>query len=75
LTGAGFGLFNAEFLQQLCNLPVDVFGAVVAVEAPNDEGKGRQELSQRGDQEALADALDGEDALELGHFIHGGDQV
>jgi hypothetical protein len=53
------------------DLVVDVFGAVVGMEAVDSEGELRQQGFQCGQHEGLADAFDGDDDFPLGDLIGG----
>ncbi len=75
LASTGFGLLDSEFLQELGDSVIDVFRPVIAMEAPDGEGKGRDELLQNRQEKMLANPLHGTDHLELGDFIHCIDQV
>ena len=48
---------------------VDVLGAVIGMEAVDGKREGLEDRFEYRDQEAFADALHGEDALELGDFV------
>lgn len=75
LAGAGLGLFDAKFFEELGDLAVDVFGAVVAVEPLDGEGEGFDELLRYGHEKVFADLGHGKDGLELGDLIHRVDQI
>ena len=68
--GAGLGEFNAQLLQQPGDLFVDVLRAVVGVEPQEDEREGLQQVFQGRNEIDLADTLDADHHLELGHLIH-----
>ena len=54
---------------------VDVLAAVVGVEAEDGEREGQQQALEQRQQEALRDADDGADELELGDLVDQVDQV
>ena len=56
-------------------LVVDVFGAVIGVEALGDEGIGGDQGLEHRDQETLGDGFDGADLLVLGDFVDGVDVI
>ena len=74
--GPGLGeLADVEFVEQVGDLVVDVFGTVVGVKALDDKGIGGDQGFEHGDQEALGDGFDGADVLILGDFIDGVDVI
>jgi len=72
---SGLGELDQEFVQQLGNAAVDELGTVVRVKSFDRERELFEELCQKGDQEAFADALDRTGDLKLGHLIDGIDVV
>ena len=74
-SGAAFGELDMELLQQPGDLVVDVLGAVVRVEAADEEGKGLECMFKHRDEEKLADAFDGVDRFVLRDGIDQVDDV
>jgi hypothetical protein len=68
-------LFDAQLLQPLRDLMIDVLGAVVGVEADNDERKLIHDQGQYGQQIGLADPLYAGLDLPLAHGIDTGDVI
>ncbi len=69
-------LIDEQFVEHFCDVAVDVFGAVVAVKAADDEGKIVQQRFEDRNQIGLADALAGRHRLEPGDAaVHGIDGV
>lgn len=71
----GLGELDMELVEQLGVPVVDIFRAVIGVEAADDKGKGLQDELEHRHQETFADASDGEHALELGDLIDGVDVI
>ena len=56
--GARFRLlFDEQFIESFRDTFVDIFGAVIAVEAVNDEGEAQQQRFEHREEECLADFL------------------
>lgn len=70
LTGTGFGEGDQELAEEGGHPPIDVFRAIVGVEALNGERKRGQQLFQRGNQICFTDFLHGTDHLKLRDLIH-----
>ena len=69
-SGAGFGeLLDVQLAQESGHLAIDVFRAVVGMEALDGEGEGGEEGFEDREQEAFADAFYRADELELGDRI------
>ena len=68
-------LADMEFVEQVGDLVVDVFGTVVGVKALDDKGIGGDQGFEHGDQEAFGNGFDGADVLILGDFIDGVDVI
>jgi len=75
VAGARFGELDAQLLQQLRDPLVDVFRAVVGVEAAQDEGESLEHLLQGRDEEPFTDLFHRTDHLALGDFVDGVDVV
>ena len=67
---AGFGeLLDVELGQHFGDAAVDVFRAVIGMEAAHNDGKGVNQGLEHGQQEVFGDALDRADELELGDLV------
>ena len=66
---------DAQLLEERGDPVVDVFAAVVGVEAEDRERKGQQQPLEQRDQEALRDTRHRTDELELGDLVHQIDQI
>ena len=74
--GARFGVrFDAQLVEYLRDVAVDVLRAIVGMKSLDDEGEAVQERFQHRDEECLANSLAGGDPCVLSHTVYGIDRV
>lgn len=71
VAGTGFSELHPQFFEQSRHLFVDVFRAIVRMEAFDGKGELIQQLFQCWDQEAFTDAHHRHQHLKLRHLVHG----
>jgi len=75
LAGAGFREFNQELAQERGHPPIDIFRAIIRMEATEAERTRREELFQGRDEVVFTNFLHRTHHFELGDLIDGIDRV
>jgi len=73
--GAGFGLFDKEFIEELGDAVVDELRAIVGMKPRNSKGETRQEVFQQRFQEDFGNTFNGTDDFPLGDFVNDVDVI